>query len=514
MPAASIRPLHPVARSLSELAVRFGLEEPDGVDQVEVTGVAISSFDVRAGDLFVGLCGTRTHGAAFSPQAVAAGAVAVLTDADGAKLVADAGVTVPVLVTDSPREALGEVAAWVYRTDHDEPKLFGITGTNGKTTVAYLLDALLTQLGAVTGLSTTVERRIGDERIEATLTTPEASELHALIARMREEGVHAASIEVSAQAVTRHRIDGLAFDVVGFTNLSHDHLDDYAGFDDYFAAKLALFTPECARRGVVSLDSRWGSDLVENSRIPVTTVASRADTDADWHIEVGPQSQAGTEFALRSPDGRVIASRVPIPGWFSGANAGLAIVMLVESGYDLEQIGEVLERDGGIDAYVPGRLELVSNGEGPRLYVDYGHTPDAFEQALLAMRELTEGRVIMVFGADGDRDMTKRPEMGRIAASLADVVIVTDYNPRTEDPAAIRRVLVDAARATRPDGELHEIPDERAGIRKAVELAQPGDTILIAGPGHETSTEVAGHKLAYSARDEARVALREAGWQS
>lgn len=510
MPAASIRPLHPVARTLSELAVRFGLDEPEGIEQIEVTGVAISSRDVHSGDLYVGMRGARAHGAAYAADAASAGAVAVLTDQEGAALAADSGV--PVLVTESPREALGEVAAWVYRTDPDEPKLYGVTGTNGKTTVVYILDAMLTQLGSVTGLSTTVERRIGDERIEASLTTPEASELHALLARMREDGVHAASIEVSAQAVTRHRIDGLLFDVVGFTNLSHDHLDDYASFDDYFDAKLELFTPERARRGVVSLDTEWGTNLVENSRIPVTTITARDDVDADWRIRIGEQTWSGTAFTLESPDSRIISSRIPMPGWFSAANAGLAIVMLVESGYDLDQIGEALERDGGIPAYVPGRLELVSGDDGPRLFVDYGHTPDAFDQVLRAMREFTEGRVIMVFGADGDRDASKRPDMARIAATLADVVVITDYNPRTEDPAAIRRVLVESARAADPDLELYEIADERAGIRRAVEVARPGDTILIAGPGHETSTEVAGQKLAYSARDEARAALREAGW--
>ena len=507
---ASIRPLHPVPRSLSELAVRFGLDEPDDIDQLEVTGVAISSKDVRAGDLYVGMPGARVHGASFAADAEEGGAVAILTDARGAELAA--GLALPVLVTDDPRAALGEVAGWVYRTDPDDPKLFAVTGTNGKTTVAYILDAILGQLGAVTGLSTTVERRIGEERIEASLTTPEASELHALVARMREEGVHAASIEVSAQAVTRHRIDGLVFDVVGFTNLSHDHLDDYPDFEAYFAAKAQLFAPDRARRGVVSLDSEWGDRIVEESRVPITTIACREGIEADWRVDVTAQTPTGTEFVLQGPDGRSLASRIPLPGWFSAANAGLALVMLIESGYDLEQLGEALDRDGGIDAYVPGRLELVSGERGPRLYVDYGHTPDAFEQTLAALRPLTPGRVLMVFGADGDRDTTKRPEMARVAAAGADVVIITDYNPRTEDPAAIRRVLVDSARAAHPERELYEIPDERAGIRKAVELADERDTILIAGPGHETTTSVAGVTKAYSARDEARDALREAGW--
>lgn len=510
MPAASIRPLHPVPRSLSELCARFGLDAPQDVAGLEVTGVSISSRDVDAGDLYVGLPGSRSHGAQFAADAAASGAVAILSDAHGAQLAADSGL--PVLVAEQPRLALGDVAAWVYRTDPDAPRVFGVTGTNGKTSVSYILDGLLGQLGVVTGLTTTVERRIGEERIEAALTTPEASELHALLARMREVGVRAATIEVSAQAVTRHRVDGIEFDVVGFTNLSHDHLDDYPSFEDYFAAKLELFTPERSRRGVVSLDSEWGARLVENARVPVTTITAAPGVAADWRVEVGERRPDSTGFSLTAPDGRSISSSIPMPGWFSAANAGLAIVMLVESGYDLEQIGEALERDGGVRAFVPGRMELVSGQEGPSLYVDYGHTPDAFQQILGALRETTEGRVFMIFGADGDRDPSKRPEMARIAAELADVVIVTDYNPRTEDPAAIRRVLVEAAAEARPDAELYEIPDAREGIRKAVALAEAGDAILVAGPGHETHSEIGGERVRYSARDEAREALREAGW--
>lgn len=513
MPAATIRPLHPVPRPLSELAAAFGLDDRDqDLDRIEVTGVSISSRDVDAGDLYVGIPGARVHGAGFAPDAVEQGAVAVVTDEAGAALAAEAGVEVPVLVVDEPRLALGELAAWVYRTDPDEPRLYGVTGTNGKTSVAYILDAILGQLGVVTGLTTTVERRIGEERIDAALTTPEASELHALIARMREVGVHAASIEVSAQAVTRHRVDGLLFDVVGFINLSHDHLDDYPSFDDYFAAKLELFTPERARRGVVSLDSEWGRRIVEEARIPLTTIASRDDVEADWRVRVGRQLGSLTEFSVIAPDGRELATAIPLPGWFSAANAGLAIAMLVESGYDLGEIAHVLERDGAIRAYVPGRTELISGERGPRFFLDYGHTPDAFEQTLGALREFTEGRIIMVFGADGDRDATKRPAMGRIAAELADAVIITDYNPRTEDPEAIRRVLVESARAAAPGKDIREIPDARLGIREAIAMAQEGDTILLAGPGHETYAEVGGRKIEYSARDEARDALREAGW--
>jgi len=236
---SSLRPEHPVARSLSQLASEFGLESRGSIDAVEVSGVSLSSSRVEPGDLYVGVPGRNAHGASFAPAAAERGAVAVLTDAAGAQLASASGL--PVLVTPDARAALGHVAAWIYRTDDDPAVLFGVTGTNGKTSVVYLLSGILSQLGVVSGLSSTAERRIGDTAVTSSLTTPEASELHALLARMREEEVRAVAIEVSAQALSRHRVDGLMFDVAGFTNLSHDHLDYYAAMEDYFQAKVALF---------------------------------------------------------------------------------------------------------------------------------------------------------------------------------------------------------------------------------------------------------------------------------
>lgn len=506
----ALRPEHPVARSLSGLATDFGLEHTGPIETVEVSGISLSSTDIRPGDLYVGVRGRLAHGASFAAAARDAGAVAILTDADGAALAESSGL--PILLTGNPRAALGAVSSWIYRTADSSPTLFGITGTNGKTSVVYLLDGILRQLGVVTGLTSTAERRIGDVSIASRLTTPEASELHGLLARMREAEVRAVSIEVSAQALTRSRVDGLVFDVAGFLNLSHDHLDDYADMEEYFQAKLALFDPDRARRGVVSLDSEWGVRVVEGSRIPVVTVSATPGIDADWTVRVLAEEAEYTEFELRGPDGRGLVTRVPVLGWFMAANAALAIVMLVESGFDLGAIEHVLQRDGGIDAFIPGRAERVSGERGPQFYVDYGHTPDAFQQTLVAIRKFTPGRILMVFGADGDRDTTKRVDMGTIASRHADVVVVTDYHPRYEDPAVIRRVLVDAARAAVPDREIYEIADPAAALRKAVSLATEGDTILVAGPGHEDYHEVAGVKIPYSARDDAREALREAGW--
>lgn len=510
MPDSSIRPHHPSARSLSEMSVEFGIAVDADIDQIEVTGVASSASRVEAGDLFVALPGSRHHGAEFTERAVDQGAVAVLTDEAGAQLARGFGV--PVLVVEEPRLAVGHVAAWVYRTDPEDPKLLGVTGTNGKTTVIYFLAWLLDQLGSVVGVSTTVERRIGDERIPARLTTPEADQMHALIARMREVGVRTAALEVSAHAISGHRIDGLLFDVVGFLNFSQDHLDDYGSMEEYFAAKLALFSPEHARRGVVSVDDEWGRRVVEGTRIPVTTIGGFDAGDADWHVRGHLDDEGQNHFSVVSPDGRRVSGPIDLPGEFSAHNAGIAIVMLHELGWEIEQIQEAIDRAGGFRAGVPGRLELVSrSSRGPRFYVDYGHTPEAFHATLAALRPLTPGRLIMVFGADGDRDRTKRAAMGRYAAA-ADTVIVTDYNPRFEDPAAIRSTLVNAVRAASPEVDLHEVADPAEALRLAVSLAGPGDTILNAGPGHETAMEVRGEHIPYSARDEARNALREAGW--
>jgi UDP-N-acetylmuramoyl-L-alanyl-D-glutamate--2,6-diaminopimelate ligase len=505
----ALRPEHPVVRSLAELVAAFELDNRGSLDGVEVSGVSLSSGAVQPGDLYVGVPGRHTHGASFAAAARESGATAILTDEEGARLAADSGL--PIIVTPDARAALGAVSAWIYRTDENPATLFAVTGTNGKTSVVYVLNAILTQLGVVSGLSSTAERRVGDVAVTSNLTTPEASELHALLARMREENVRAAAVEVSAQALSRHRIDGLVFDVAGFTNLSHDHLDDYAAMEDYFEAKLALFQPDRSRRAVVTVDSDWGRRIAAASRIPVTTLSTSPGGDADWTVTVTSESLGQTAFVLDGPDGRSLTSSIPLPGAYMAANAALAIVMLVESGFDVEAIAHSLQRDGGIDVFIPGRLERVSGEKGPAVFIDYGHTPDAFLATLASLRKVTDGRIIMMFGADGDRDTTKRTDMGAIAARGSDVLVITDFHPRTEDPAAIRRTLIEGARHAVPELELYEIADVRAAFRHALSLAHDGDVLLYAGPGHEDYREVAGEHLPYSAREDARLALREAG---
>jgi len=508
--ASILRPEHPSARALSALVAEFGLKTRGSLDGVEVTGITLSTHNLQPGDLYVGVQGAVRHGSIFAEQAKQAGAVAVLTDAAGADIAEASGL--PVVIVESPREALGALSAWVYRTGESAPLLFGITGTNGKTSVSYLLHGILKQLGLLSGLSTTAERQIGDLTVTSSLTTPEATEIHGLLARMRESKVRAVTLEVSAQALSRNRVDGLVFDVVAFLNLSHDHLDDYADMDEYFAAKLSLFEPNRARRAVVSLDTEWGKRLVESARMPVTTVSSLVGSDAAWRITILEQTEDHTRFELNGPEGRSLATTVPVIGRHMAANAGLAIIMLVEAGFELAAIAHVLERDGGIRAYLPGRIERVSGTAGPAVYVDYGHSPDAFVTTIDAVRQFTAGRLVMIFGADGDRDSSKRVEMGRIGSEGSDVLVITDYNPRFEDPTSIRAALIEgAARAEHP-AQIHEIASQSKAIRAAIAIAVPGDSVLWAGPGHEDHIDIRGKKIPYSARDDARAALREAGW--
>ncbi len=511
-----LRPEHPTPRSLARLGQEFDLEIRGPADGVEVTGVTVRTTEVQPGDLFAAMPGRNTHGASFVPDAAAAGAVAVVTDEAGFELAEASGL--PIVIVDDPRAALGDIAAWVYRTAENPPLLFGTTGTNGKTSTSYLLEAILRQLGLVTGLSSTAERHIGDLTVVSRLTTPEASEMHALLARMRESAVRAVAVEVSAQALTWRRVDGLVFDVVAFTNLSHDHLDDYADMEEYFQAKLPLFQPDRAKRGVVCLDTAYGRRVVEESRIPVTTIATvgHASPDdvetAEWVVEVTDESAVSTEFRLTGPEGRSLVTREPLIGWHMAANAALAIVMLVEAGFELEAIGAALDADGGIQAYLPGRTERVSGDRGPSVYVDFGHSPDAFENTLGAVRKFTTGRTIMVFGADGDRDATKRHEMARVAAQGSDILVITDHHPRFEDAASIRATLLEGAALAEDQPEIYEVSPPEAAIIKAVSLAREGDSILWAGPGHQDYRDIEGVRTPYSARELARAALREAGW--
>jgi UDP-N-acetylmuramoyl-L-alanyl-D-glutamate--2,6-diaminopimelate ligase len=513
-----LRPDAPPIHTLEDLAARFAVDVRGTAAGVTLTGLTLATADLRPGDVFVAVRGVNRHGAEFSSAAAEKGAVAVVTDAAGAPLAEGSGL--PVVIVDDPRGILGELSAWVYSTGRDDslPILFGTTGTNGKTSVSHLLEGILGQLGAVTGLSSTAERHIAGQVVVSRLTTPEAYEMHALLALMRERGVESVAVEVSAQALSRRRVDGIVFDVAGFTNLTHDHLDDYADMREYFEAKLPLFLPDRSRHAVVCIDTELGAEVVRRSQVPTVTVGTPAlasdpdaAADADWTVEILDERPVGTQFRLTARDGRTLTTLVPVIGRHMAANAALAIAMILEGGYTWEALVAAL--DGGrIEAYLPGRTELVSGETGPAVYVDFGHSPDAFEKTLAAVRRVTPGKVVMLFGADGDRDATKRHDMGRTAVEGSDILIVTDHHPRHENPDSIRATLLEGARRARADAEIHEYsPPERA-IIEAVARVGDGDAILWAGPGHQDYRDIRGVRTPYSARELSRRALREAGW--
>ncbi len=519
--ARVFRPQTPPAVALGRLAESLGLDAGPQADVV-VSGITNDSRSVLPGDLYVALPGAHRHGADFSAQAVADGAVAVLTDEDGARLLAwDSAVeSVPVLIHAEPRAVVGQLAATIYGNGpEDGLRRFGVTGTNGKTTTSYFVNALLRGLGVVPGLIGTIEILAGDEAIPSVLTTPESSDVQALMARMRQHGLGAVTMEVSSHALQFHRVDGVLFDVAGFTNLTQDHLDLHGSMDEYFATKGLLFTPEHASTGVVIVDDSWGRRFAEASRIPVTRLAVAPDSavDADWSVQdVVSRGALGSEFALHGPDGAVLKARVPLPGGFNVANAALAIVMVLSSGVSVEEMAGVLAGGDPLSVQVPGRMQVVATE--PRAIVDFAHNPDALERALQAVRPPDgSGKVIVVFGATGERDAGKRPVMGATAVRGADVVIVTDDDPHDEDPAAIRSEVIAGAFQAR-DQERPEVLVEESfprdeAIRRAVELAGPQDTILVAGRGHEVWQEVKGVNIALDDREELRAALAARGFR-
>jgi len=521
--AQPIRPRHPATRTLADVSAAVGgagtglrghgpfeagpLEHMDTATDRVVTGVALDSGAVQPGDLFVALPGAHGHGADHAADALAAGAVAVLTDEPGRGRAAATGL--PVLVTSDLRRRLGAAAAAVYGTRDLPFPLFGVTGTNGKTSTVHLLAALMQGIGWRTAMSSTAERHVAGVQVPSRLTTPEAPELHAFLATAVEAGVDGAALEVSAQGLSRHRVDGVRFDVVGFTNLSHDHLDDYADMDDYLAAKAALFRTERARCGVASLDSHAGARIVRTADVPVATITSRADTSADWHVRVIEQRADRTRFCLHGPDGRSLTTEVPLLGVHMAANTGLAIVMLVEAGVPFDALADAL--GPRLDVVIPGRMSDASAPTGPRVFVDFAHTPDAFAKSLAAVRAFTRGPVVIVLGADGDRDPSKRSAMGHAAATGADTVIVADHHPRFEDPDPIRAAILAGARAAGAH-DVVEIADPARAIRRAIAAAGASGAVYWAGPGLTEYRDIRGEHVPYSSFRDARAALAEAGY--
>ncbi len=480
-------------------------------DEPGVTGVTHDSRAVQPGDLYAALPGAQAHGAEFSQAAVAAGAAAILTDPAGRDRAAATGV--PVFVVADPRARLGDVACWVYGEPSGRLRLIGVTGTSGKTTTSYLIEAGLRMAGYETGLIGGVETRIGADVQPSQLTTPEATDLQALLATMAERGVTAAAMEVSSHALALGRVAGTHYDVAIFTNLSQDHLDFHAGMEDYFAAKATLFTPRYADAGVVNLDDPYGRRLAADAPIPITTFSAAGNAAADWRAENVRVGADGSTFRVIGPGGVEADASLNLVGLYNVANALGAIVGLVEAGTGLDDAVAGVGSCPG----VPGRLERVQcdpagGGAAPDLtaVVDYSHKPGAVEAVLRALRPVTQGSLIIVLGCGGDRDRAKRPLMGAAAARLADVAIFTSDNPRSEDPLAILAAMLDGALGVPQRHRAHVIvePDRAAAIGLAVFAAAKGDVILVAGKGHERGQYVAARVLPFDDREVTADALR------
>ncbi len=446
--------------------------------EATVTGISLSTGGIVAGDLFAALPGAATHGARYAQQALDAGAVAVLTDTQGSEFIA-AGV--PRIVVEQPRQVLAGFAAEFYGHPSDRFTTIGVTGTQGKTTTTYLAEAALGESrSAVIG---TIGTRIGGRPATSNLTTPEAPALQALFAVMAEEQIAACAMEVSSHAIVQGRVDGFVLDAAVFLNLGRDHLDFHHDVESYFEAKARLFTPDHARRAVVNLDDPYGRRLAGSTVLPVTTF-STTGAAADWRAVNLRAHRLGSDVTLVAPDGTETELAVPLAGAFNVSNAVAALVALAGEGHDLDDLVAGIATARG----VPGRMERVDVGQSFTAVVDYAHKPEAIDAVLSALRPVTAGRLIIVLGAGGDRDRGKRPLMGEIAARLADVLIVTDDNPRTEEPALIRAEVLAGAR----DGvaSVLEIGDRREAIAAAVAEAQLGDTVVVAGKGHERGQQI------------------------
>ncbi len=476
-----------VLSSLARVQVR-------GDASIRITDVAYRSGDASPGALFFCVPGERADGHDFATDAVARGATALVVERW-------VDVDVPQALVPSVREAMGPVAAEFFGRPADRMRTVGITGTNGKTTTTYVLESVFRVAGITPGVIGTTGARIAGEPVPFARTTPEAPDLHRLLARMRSSGVLAVAMEASSHGLHQHRVGGLRYSCAVFTNLTQDHLDYHGSMEEYFEAKARLFTPAMTERAAVNVDSAEGRRLIR-SGIPTLTYG--LEREADVRATDVETTQEGIAFRVEK-----LEVRSRLRGLFNVYNclAALACSRQLDIADDaaIEGIGDV--------AGVPGRVEAVDEGQGFLMLVDYAHTPDGVENILRAVRPLMNGRVITVLGCGGDRDRAKRPLMGRAATSLADLTVITSDNPRSEDPLAI---IADIEPGAKGGGGSYVVePNRRLAIRSAVREARPGDVVVIAGKGHETGQEFADRTIPFDdrtvAREELRALLEERG---
>ncbi len=478
-------------------AVLPGVRIAPSAQDLEVVGVVSDSREVGAGDLFVAVTGARTDGLVHVPEALARGAVAVVADRP-----VPAGVRVPWILVSSARQALGILSARIRGNPSERLVLAGVTGTNGKTSTAVLLEAMLARHFGAAGFLGTIGYRTPRRELEAGRTTPEAPLIQELLAELVAEGVPAAALEVSSHALALDRVEGCTFDVAVFTNLTRDHLDFHGDMEAYYEAKKRLFDRrKPGAFGVVNADDPYGRRLLAEAAAPMTSFSPSGGA-AHVRAESVVCDLSGTSFEVVSDAGRFrVAS--PLLGRFQAGNLLGAAAAALRLGIPPAEIAEAATRVKN----VPGRLERVEAGQGYPILVDYAHTPDALERLLQAVRELTDRKIILVFGCGGDRDRGKRAPMGEIAGRRSDIAIATSDNPRSESPEAILRE-VEAGLVASGATKYLKIADRREAIRQALELANPGTVVVIAGKGHESTQVIGAQELPF---DDRKVAAELAG---
>ena len=486
-----MRPFNPPAVSLAKVADFCNSESStikDALAEIVISGITHSDSEVMPGDLFVAIPGAKRHGAEFYERAKKRGAVAVLTDPAGAKLIKH----LPVLIVDNPRLIAGRVSALLYSEPMRDINCIAITGTNGKTTVTTLLHQIFGAAHRESGLIGTVETRIGDEVIASKRTTPEATDLQALAAVMRERHMRHLVIEASSHALQLHRLEGAHFAIAGFTNLTQDHLDFHGDMESYFAAKAALFNFTLADMACINIDDPYGARLAESTELPVLSI-SRFSPKATWHFTEIDSESKRVQLKIRGTGGILIETSTTLRGGYNFDNLLMAIAIAIESGIDPIDIAAIVPKISG----AAGRLEEVSVGQKFSAFVDYAHTPDAVSNVLKSIREFTSGKVIAVLGCGGDRDASKRPLMGKALLESADVAIFTSDNPRSEDPTEILRQMVGSLSVADPS---KIVVDRASAITYAVTVAEPGDTLAILGKGHELGQEIKGQLFDFDDR--------------
>ncbi|QGU07811.1 UDP-N-acetylmuramoyl-L-alanyl-D-glutamate--2,6-diaminopimelate ligase [Corynebacterium occultum] len=501
-----------MATTLAELfellpAASSRLLNCDDPTAVQITEIGLDSSVLPQGAIFAAVPGTRTHGASF---AMTTGAAAILTDAAGLEILQTAGEDRPVLVVEDVREVLGRVSAEVYGNPSRELILIGVTGTSGKTTTSYLMEAGLMAAGHEVGLIGTTGTRIAGKKVRTKLTTPEAPTLQALFRRMVEAGVSHVVMEVSSHALSLGRVSGSDFDVAAFTNLSQDHLDFHPTMEDYFEAKALFFradSPVAAHRTVICVDDQWGERMAQLAVAPLTVATRGRPADISAAApEIAPSGAQNFQATL--PSGKEIQVSLPLPGEFNVANATLALGAAIAAGVDAEDFIRGLR-----NVAVPGRMERIDEGQDFIAVVDYAHKPAAVAAVLDTLRGQVKGRVGVVVGAGGNRDSSKRPIMGAESARRADLVIITDDNPRDEEPAPIRAAVVsgaqEAAGEVADPPEIREIADRARAIDELISWARPGDAVIVAGKGHEVGQLIKGVNHHFDDREEVRRALGE-----